>query len=83
MRSRPSRPGSPGRIATAADQIEGAVTEDGRGESIWDTLCRQPGAIKNGDTRDVAADHYHRWLEGLALWSELASNGLERPSTTC
>jgi beta-glucosidase len=49
-------PGFAWGVATAACQIEGAVAEDGRGESIWDPLCRQPGAIKKGDTRDVAAD---------------------------
>ena len=51
--------------ATASYQIEGAVAEDGRTPSIWDTLCRRPGAILNGDTGDVAADHYHRWPEDL------------------
>ncbi len=47
--------------STAAYQIEGAVREDGRGPSIWDTFSHTPGAIKNGDTGDVACDHYHRW----------------------
>ena len=46
--------------ATAAYQIEGAAHEDGRGDSIWDTFCRVPGVIENGDTGDVACDHYHR-----------------------
>src|SRR5215472_7838244 len=54
-------------VATAAYQIEGAVHEDGRGDSIWDAFCRQPGVIKNGDTGDVATDHYHRWAEDVAL----------------
>jgi beta-glucosidase len=53
--------------ATAAYQIEGAWDEDGRGESIWDTFCRTPGAVVNGDTGDVACDHYHRWREDLDL----------------
>jgi beta-glucosidase len=57
--------------ATAAYQIEGAVAEDGRGDSIWDTFCRRPGAIKNGDTGDVADDHYHRWPEDIALLGDL------------
>src|ERR1700733_10282791 len=57
--------------ATAAYQIEGAVAEDGRGDSIWDTFCRRPGVIKNGDTGDVADDHYHRWPQDVALLGDL------------
>ncbi|HEX5497536.1 MAG TPA: GH1 family beta-glucosidase [Mycobacteriales bacterium] len=57
--------------ATSAYQIEGAVAEDGRGQSIWDTFCRMPGKVKNGDTGDVAADHYHRYAEDVRLMSEL------------
>jgi beta-glucosidase len=53
--------------ATAAYQIEGAWDEDGRGESIWDTFCRVPGAVVNGDSGDVACDHYHRWRDDLDL----------------
>ena len=45
--------------ATAAYQIEGAADEDGRGPSIWDTYSHTPGKTWNGDTGDVAADHYH------------------------
>jgi len=51
--------------ATAAYQIEGAVTADGRGPSIWDTFSHTPGKTLNGDTGDVADDHYHRWPEDL------------------
>jgi beta-glucosidase len=51
--------------ATASYQIEGAVHEDGRGTSIWDTYSHTPGRTLNGDTGDVAADHYHRWEEDL------------------
>jgi beta-glucosidase len=58
-------------VATAAYQIEGAVGEDGRGESVWDTFCRQPGAIRDGHTGDVACDHYHRWPEDVALMQRL------------
>ena len=57
--------------ATSAYQIEGAVTEDGRSPSIWDTFSRVPGAIDNGDTGDVACDHYHRWPEDIGLMRQL------------
>ncbi len=57
--------------ATAAYQIEGAVQEDGRGESIWDRFCHTPDKIKNGDTGDVACDHYHRYAEDIALMKDL------------
>jgi beta-glucosidase len=60
--------------ATASYQIEGAVHDGGRGESIWDRFCRVPGAIVNGDTGDVACDHYHRFETDLDLMAEL---GLE------
>ena len=58
-------------VSTSAYQIEGAVHEDGRGESIWDVFCRKPGAIKDGQTGDVAADHYHRWNIDIGLMAEL------------
>ncbi len=57
-------------VSTSAYQIEGAVASDGRGESIWDTFCRQPGAIRDGHTGDVAADHYHRWREDIELMAD-------------
>ncbi|MFI6158996.1 GH1 family beta-glucosidase [Micromonospora haikouensis] len=57
--------------ATASYQIEGAATEDGRGPSIWDTYSHTPGRTLNGDTGDVAADHYHRWAEDLGHIAEL------------
>ena len=52
--------------ATSAYQIEGAVAEDGRGPSIWDTFCHTPGAIDDGETGDVACDHYHRYRDDVA-----------------
>lgn len=58
-------------VATAAYQIEGAVTQDGRGPSIWDTFSHTPGRVLAGDTGDVADDHYHRWPEDLDLMVEL------------
>jgi beta-glucosidase len=57
--------------ATAAYQIEGAVAEDGRGPSVWDTFSHRAGAVRHGDTGDVAADHYHRWPEDIGLMSAL------------
>ncbi|HEU5471558.1 MAG TPA: GH1 family beta-glucosidase [Actinophytocola sp.] len=57
--------------ATAAYQIEGAVDEDGRGPSVWDTFSATPGKVMNGDTGAVAADHYHRYREDVALMREL------------
>ncbi len=61
--------------ATAAYQIEGAVTEDGRGPSIWDTFSHTPGAVERGENGDVACDHYHRWPEDVALMRELGLRG--------
>lgn len=58
-------------VATAAYQIEGAVDEDGRGPSIWDVFSHTPGRTRDGDTGDVACDHYHRWQEDLALMRDL------------
>ena len=57
--------------ATAAYQVEGAVREDGRGLSIWDTFSRTVGKTANGDTGDVACDHFHRYPEDVALMREL------------
>ena len=52
--------------ATASYQIEGAVDEDGRSPSIWDTFSHTPGKVQDGDTGDVADDHYHRYEEDVA-----------------
>ncbi|RSM81084.1 beta-glucosidase [Amycolatopsis sp. WAC 01375] len=57
--------------ATAAYQVEGAVDADGRLPSIWDDFVRVPGAVLNGDTADVACDHYRRWPEDLAIMKGL------------
>jgi beta-glucosidase len=54
-------------VATSSFQIEGATHEDGRGPSIWDTFCTEPGRISDGSTGDVACDHYHRWPQDLDL----------------
>ncbi|MCC3775525.1 GH1 family beta-glucosidase [Streptomyces sp. UNOB3_S3] len=57
--------------ATAAYQVEGAAAEDGRTPSIWDTFCRTPGRVRNGDTGDTATGHYHRRAEDVRLMAEL------------
>ncbi|HWJ82289.1 MAG TPA: GH1 family beta-glucosidase [Nocardioides sp.] len=57
--------------ATAAYQIEGAVAEDGRTPSIWDTFCRVPGAVVGAENGDVACDHYHRMPDDVALMGTL------------
>ncbi|HWO64807.1 MAG TPA: GH1 family beta-glucosidase [Umezawaea sp.] len=54
-------------VATSAYQIEGAVAEDGRTPSIWDTFCRVPGAVIRQENGDVACDHYHRMPQDVEL----------------
>ena len=61
-------------VATASYQIEGAVEEDGRGRSIWDTFAHTPGKTADGHTGDQAVDHYHRYAEDVALMSEIGVN---------
>jgi len=77
--------------ATSSYQIEGAVDVGGRGPSIWDTFSKTPGKVLEGDTGDIACDHYHRWEEDIALlkrlgvtsyrfsiaWSRILPTGLE------
>ncbi|WP_299531294.1 GH1 family beta-glucosidase [uncultured Streptomyces sp.] len=60
--------------ATSAYQIEGAVAEDGRSPSIWDTFSHTPGKIDNDDHGDRACDHYHRWREDIGLMQRLGVN---------
>ncbi|MEU3862271.1 GH1 family beta-glucosidase [Streptomyces sp. NPDC028722] len=60
--------------ATAAYQIEGAVAEDGRSPSIWDTFSHTPGKTAGGDHGDIACDHYHRWREDIGLMGRLGVN---------
>ncbi|NUQ19884.1 MAG: beta-glucosidase [Gemmatimonadaceae bacterium] len=57
--------------ATASYQVEGAVNEDGRGPSIWDTFSHTPGKTVNGATGDVADDHYHRYKQDVQLMKAL------------
>ncbi|MEI6970029.1 MAG: GH1 family beta-glucosidase [bacterium] len=58
-------------VAAASYQIEGAVNEGGRGQSVWDAFCRWDGKIWNGDSGDVACDHYHRYREDVALMRDI------------
>lgn len=58
-------------VATSAFQIEGAAAQDGKGPSIWDRFCRQPGAIADQSNGDIACDHYHRWSTDLDLIASL------------
>jgi len=57
--------------ATASYQIEGAWNEDGRGESIWDRFSHTPGKTLDGDTGDVACNHYHLWRDDIKLMKGL------------
>src|ERR1700754_2562971 len=83
---KPARPGEPAPelslglrfpdgftwgAATSAYQVEGATTEDGRGDSVWDAFCREAGRVRNGHTGDIAADHYHRYPADLDLMKNL------------
>jgi beta-glucosidase len=58
-------------VASSSYQIEGAWNEDGKGESIWDRFTHTPGKVVNGDTGDVACDHYHRYAKDVALLKDL------------
>jgi beta-glucosidase len=57
--------------ATSAYQVEGAWNEDGKGESIWDRFSHTPGKVLNGETGNVACDHYHRWQQDIALMQSM------------
>jgi len=59
--------------ATASYQIEGATNEDGRGESVWDVFCKKKGAVFEGNTGDLACDHYHRYKEDFTLLKQLGA----------
>jgi beta-glucosidase len=80
--------------ATSAYQIEGAWQQGGKGISIWDAFCRIPGRTRNGESGDVACDHYHRFSEDVALmaamglkayrfsiaWTRIQPDGLGQPN---
>jgi beta-glucosidase len=61
--------------ATAAYQIEGGATDDGRTPSIWDTFSHTPGKVLGGDTGDVACDHYHRSSDDVRLMAKIGVGG--------
>ena len=60
--------------ATASYQVEGAWSEDGKGESVWDRFAHTPGKIKNNENGDVACDHYHRYTEDVRIMQALQMN---------
>jgi beta-galactosidase len=64
-------PGFTWGAATASYQVEGAVSTDGRGPSIWDTFARTPGKISDGTNGDVAVDHYHRFADDIRMLADL------------
>jgi beta-galactosidase len=62
-------------VATAAHQVEGAWLKGGKGLNIWDAYSHTPGKITNGDTSEVACDHYHRYQEDVDLIADLGVGG--------
>ena len=62
-------------VAMASYQVEGAAYDDGKGPSVWDVFCKKKGVIFEGDTGDVACDHYHRYKEDVALMKALGVKG--------
>jgi len=59
--------------ASAAYQVEGAATEDGRGPSVWDTFSHTPGKTVAGATADVADDAYHLYKQDVQLMKALGT----------
>ena len=60
--------------ATSSYQIEGAYNKDGKGESVWDTFCRESGKIKNNDNGNIACSHYELWENDVKLLKNLGVN---------
>jgi beta-glucosidase len=60
--------------ATSAYQVEGSPLADGAGPSIWQRFTRTPGLVRDGDTGDVACDHYRRYADDVALMQRLGLN---------
>ena len=61
-------------VSTSSFQIEGAGREDGKGESIWDRFCSEPGRIRDGSNGLVACDHYHLFPQDLDMAKSLGVN---------
>jgi beta-glucosidase len=61
-------------VATSAFQIEGALDEDERGPSIWDSYVAYPPPDFTAHTAAIACDHYHRMPEDVALLAQLGVN---------
>ena len=61
-------------VATSAFQIEGASDIDGKGPSVWDTFCKQPGAIADASDGTVACEHYQRYEQDLDMIAKLGVN---------
>jgi beta-glucosidase len=59
---------------TSAYQTEGAVREDGRGETIWDRFTHTPGRVRDGSTGDIACDSYHRYTDDIELMRQIGTN---------
>ncbi|HKY54902.1 MAG TPA: family 1 glycosylhydrolase, partial [Anaerolineales bacterium] len=57
--------------ATASYQIEGGWDKHDKGESIWDRFSHTAGNINNGDTGDVANDHYRLWKKDIRLMKQI------------
>lgn len=70
----PFPPGFLWGTSTSAFQVEGTAHEDGRGASVWDAFTATPGMVFQGQTAEVAADHYHHYQEDVALMAELGLN---------
>jgi beta-glucosidase len=60
--------------STSAYQIEGSPLADGAGQSIWHRFSHTPGMVANGESGDVACDHYRRWEDDVRLMRELGLN---------
>jgi beta-glucosidase len=61
--------------ATSSYQVEGAAYKDGKGLSVWDNFCKLPGKIWNDHNGDIAADHYHRYIEDVKIMKDLGLKG--------